>query len=229
MLYLLKFLFEEFFMFFISDKSFSMELFDKLFNLELNFVVELLSNPIWLIIIGLFFVFIFNGEKFILFKRILGDFMEFRSLLMFKILLELKESIFKILFVLAFPERFKFLLITFFSLSLPILFNLKLFKFKSFGLKLDNLILNLFLRFFSFLSTLFSLVFINKVKCKGKSIIFLLLFLSLSFIKGKNSFLIFFFLCKFEDGDILGLKVPSLIIFHELFSMKNFLFNNTEI
>ena len=148
--------------------------------------------------------------------------MEFSSLLIFIILLELKESIFKILFALAFPERFKFLLITFFSLSLSILFNLKLFKFKSFGLKLDNLILNLFLRFFSVLSTLFSLVFINKVKCKGKSIIFLLLFLSISFTKGKNSFLIFFFLCKFGDGDILGLKVLFLIIFHELFSMKNF-------
>ena len=72
MLYLLKFLFEEFFMFFISDKSFSMELFDKLFNLELNFVVELLSNPIWLIIIGLFLVFIFSGEKFIFLNEFWG-------------------------------------------------------------------------------------------------------------------------------------------------------------
>ena len=46
-LILLKFLYIALFMFFIKDKSFSMELLDKLlFNFELNLVVELLSKPI---------------------------------------------------------------------------------------------------------------------------------------------------------------------------------------
>ena len=127
------------------------------------------------------------------------------------------------LFEFKLPESSKFLLLIFFSLRLFIVFILKL---NSFGLKLDNLKLNLFFGYFFavlFVSlSFFSFDFTNKVKCKGKSITFLELTLSLFFIKEKNSFLIVFFLLKF--GDNLSVNVFFLLIFHESFSMKNYLF-----
>ena len=135
----------------------------------------------------------------ILFNLILGDLIESSNLFISIILLELKElkeSIFKALLLFELLEIFKFLLKLFFSLRFIILSKLNFLIFNSFGLKLDNLILNLFLCgfFIVLFISLLSWLFTNKVKCKGKSITFFELLLLLFFTKGKNSFLIFLFL-----------------------------------